>query len=113
MKFLSPPMLFAAMLSLLTAGTACATQMKAPFSSTLAQTPAANAPAQAANPWPSLLSMGTQQPDTVLAYDDHHRRDGHWQSRREEMRRAQWRREQARREAERRHEWERRHHHRR
>ncbi|WP_416425007.1 hypothetical protein RAM80_04345 [Pseudomonas sp. App30] len=106
MKFHSPSMVLAALLSLLTAGAACATQMPAPA----IQAPAPAAAVQgAANPWPNLLGMASQQPGAVLAYDDR-RRDGHWRSHREEVRRAQWRREQARREAERRREWERRHH---
>ncbi len=110
MKSYSLPLVLAALLSLGTAGAASATQMNAPLSPPAAQAPAANT--QPANPWPNLLSMGSQQPATLLAHDDHYRHDRHWQSRREEARRAQWRREQARREAERRREWERRHHHR-
>ncbi|WP_455925450.1 hypothetical protein [Pseudomonas putida] len=111
MKSYSLPLVLAALLSLGTAGAVSATQINAPLASPSAHAPAANTPAQPANPWPNLLSLGSQQPAT-LAYDDHYRHDRHWQSRREEARRAQWRREQARREAERRREWERRHHHR-
>ncbi|EIK96266.1 hypothetical protein PMM47T1_13278 [Pseudomonas sp. M47T1] len=101
-------MLLAALLSLFTVGTACATQMKAPR--VPSPSPAANA---APSPWPNMLSMGSQPPSGMLAYDDHYRHDGHWHSRQEQIRRDRWRREQARREAERRREWERHHHHRR
>jgi hypothetical protein len=111
MKFYSPSIVLAAVLSLAAAGTACASPMQAPLAPSLVQGPAGKTPG-AANPWPGLLSLGSQQ-STELAYDDHYRRDGHWQSRQEQIRREHWRREQARREAERRHEWERRHHHRR
>lgn len=109
MKFYRPSIVLAAVLSLATAGMACATQPQAPLAPSLVQGPAAK-PRGASNPWPDVLSMGSQ-PSSELAYDDHYRRDGHWQSRQEQIRRERWRREQARREAQRRHEWERRHHH--
>lgn len=104
-----------ALFALATMGSASATQMNTSTRSVPPQVAVVESSVQAAgNPWPSLASVASQQPATLLAHDDrgwheerrHDRRD-EW--RREQWRKDQWRREQARREAERRHYWERHH----
>lgn len=115
MKFQVPRMVLFGLFAFAAVGPALATQMKASNSVAATEIAAVQAPLKAAaNPWPTLASMASEQPGTLLAHDDRYWRDGRWHDRRDDWRRddwrrENWRREQDRREAERRREWQRQH----
>jgi hypothetical protein len=115
MKFHDSRRVLLALFALAAMGSASATQMNTSTYAGAPQVAIVESSVKAAgNPWPSLASVASEQPATLLAHDDrrwhegprHDRRD-EW--RREQWRKDQWRREQARREAERRRYWERHH----